>query len=204
MNFSEIPEAIWILQNTKIGTWHKLTYRYATEAMSPGSSSCENGFGSSMSYLSSPLTQQHRKLTFFVRRVIIKNPEIVCKTTCECLKKDGEESNPAKNGTLRVKPKGGTKRNDRPEGYNFNLLLPLHRLKIITGSWQAPDWACSHGRLANSWLIQTIEANLRSLNYELHTAFWHTASYSRQKWCKTACTATLCQVYQREENYTSN
>ena len=58
-----------------------------------------------------------------------------------------------------------------------------HRLKITTGSWNGHLYRMvTQAWSTNSWLIRTIEADIRPLNYRVHTAFWNTALDSPQKW----------------------
>ena len=55
--------------------------------------------------------------------------------------------------------------------YVARLPSTEHHKSFLTGALARllPDWRCRRGGPANIWLIQTIEADLRPLNY------WHTA-----------------------------
>jgi len=62
-----------------------------------------------------------------------------------------------------------------------------------------PDWRRRHGRPANTWLIRTIEADLRPINYRLQTAF-----------CRAGLTnvgalfGKICGAYPQDQNERPN
>ena len=70
------------------------------------------------------------------------------------------------------------------------LLYEMHAAEIQR---PFPGWRRWRGRPANTWLIRTTEEDLRPLNYELHTAFWHTTGDMVRNCLRTA---TLWRVRQ--------